>query len=71
VERIDVLCATERGAAESVSYDAGLLMTRCDGLAVAIVRQQSIAAFLQIAHTKQDIARVAAGLDVRLTVGGP
>lgn len=71
VERIGILCATDRGSAESVSYDAGLLIARCDGLEVAIVRQQSIAAFLQIAHTKQDIARVTAGLEVRLTVDGP
>ncbi|WP_242102014.1 hypothetical protein [Lysobacter sp. M2-1] len=70
VETIDVLCAAETGSEESVSYDAGLLIARRDGLRVAIVRQQSIAAFLQFAHTEQDIAQVTAGLDVRCTVAG-
>ncbi|WP_185814677.1 hypothetical protein [Xanthomonas sp. SS] len=70
LERVDVLCATEAGSVESVSYDAGLIITMRDGLKFAIVRQQSIAALLQIAHTEQDIARATAGLDVRCTVAG-
>lgn len=70
VQSIEILCATETGLEESVSYDAGLLITRRDGLKFAIVRQQSITAFLQIAHTDQDIARVTTGLDVRRIVAG-
>ncbi len=68
VGSIDILMATENGAAESVTYDAGLLISRADGLRIAIVRQQSIAGFLQIAHTEADIARVTTDLEVRCSV---
>jgi hypothetical protein len=66
VEKIEVLCATETGSKERVAYDAGLVLTRADSHQIAIVREQSIAARLQIAHTRREIARVTAGLNVRV-----
>jgi hypothetical protein len=71
VIRVDILSATQKGASESVSYDAGLLIERCDGRKIAIVRLQSITGYLQIAHTSQDIAQAIAGLAVRSSVAGP
>ncbi|MBT2867787.1 hypothetical protein JQK19_11095 [Chromobacterium violaceum] len=68
VKRIDVLSASEVGPEESVDYDAGLLITREDGLRLAIVRQESISGFLQIAHTETEITTLTTGLDMRLSL---
>lgn len=68
VTKIDVLFATEIGSEESVCYDAGLVLTREDGLRLAIVRQESISGFLHIAHTEPDIAALTASLEVRLSL---
>ena len=68
VTRIDVLSATEVGSEETVNYDAGLLITREDGTRLAIVRHESIAGFLDIAHTAGDITQLTTGLEVRMSL---
>ena len=65
VATIEVLEASETGEKESVVYDAGLLITRQDGLRLAIVRAESILGSLQIAHTPMDIRVLTDGLAVR------
>lgn len=65
VAKIEVLSAIEIGSEETVKYDAGLLITRNDGLRLAIVREKSIAGFLQIAHTDSDIAMLTTDLKIR------
>ncbi|HEU4951987.1 MAG TPA: hypothetical protein VFT46_08530 [Holophagaceae bacterium] len=69
VARIDVLSAVEMGSRESVHYDAGLLITREDGLKLAIVRQESITGFLRIAYEARDITELTAGLIIRVSLG--
>lgn len=69
VATIEVLEATVVGERESVVYDAGLLITRQDGLKVAIVRVDSILGSLQIAHTAADIAAITEGLVVTSRYG--
>ena len=68
VTRVDVLSATEVGSEESAYYDAGLVITREDGLRLAIVRQESISGFLHIAHAEPDIAALTTGLKVRMSL---
>lgn len=69
VATIEVLEATVEGERESVTYDAGLLITRQDGMKAAIVRVDSILGSLQIAHTAADIAAVTEGLVARYRYG--
>ena len=69
VAKIELLESREVGVAESVTYDAGLVITRSDGLRFAIVREESILGALHIAHVPQDIERLVHGLHVRLRYG--
>ncbi len=66
---IEVLEASVIGEKESVAYDAGLLITRQDGLKLAIVRAESILGSMQIAHTPADVQELTAGLTVRARYG--
>ena len=65
VARIEILEDAECGESESVVYDAGLLITRLDGVRLAIVRTESIVGSLQIAHTPDDIEHLVGELRVR------
>lgn len=65
VARVDVLCAKETGETQTSEYDAGLLVTRRDGLRLAFVRQESISGFMQLAHDETGIAALTEGLTVR------
>ena len=65
VARVEVLSAFEAGSEESVSYDAGLVVTRGDGLQLAIVRKEGILGALHLAHTPSSIEELLVGLDVR------
>ncbi|EGI76020.1 hypothetical protein [Hylemonella gracilis] len=67
VSSIQILEAFEQGASESVVYDAGLIVTRSDGLRFAIVRAQSIRGSLNVAHAPRDIEQLTQGLAVRWT----
>ncbi len=69
VTKIEILEDSETAEQESVRYDAGLVITRCDGLRFAIVRQNSILGWLQIAHTESEIAQLTADLTVRVAYG--
>ncbi|TNJ32646.1 hypothetical protein [Arenimonas terrae] len=69
VASIEVLEASEQGVAESVVYDAGLVITRADGLKFAIVRADSILGALNIAHVPSDIGELTRGLVVRARYG--
>ncbi|MBU8976389.1 hypothetical protein JI752_009590 [Lysobacter sp. MMG2] len=70
VATVDVLEACVAGELESVTYDAGLLVTRTDGLKIGIIRADSIIGALLIAHTPRDIDELLAGLTVRVRYGG-
>jgi hypothetical protein len=69
VSSIQILQANEEGASESVVYDAGLLVTRTDGLRFAIVRADSILGALNIAHTPKEFEQITRGLAVRMAYG--
>ena len=69
VASVEVLEAFEQGTAESVVYDAGLLITRVDGLRFAIVRANSILGALNIAHAPSDIHELTQNLVVRARYG--
>jgi hypothetical protein len=65
VAKVELLDASENGEVESVVYDAGIVVTRRDGLRIAIVRVDSILGALHIAHTAADIQAATKGLRVR------
>jgi|JI8StandDraft_2_1071088.scaffolds.fasta_scaffold118719_2 hypothetical protein len=65
VARIDILSFGQVGDRERVTYDGGLLITREDGLRVAICRQGSISADVEIAWTNDGIAEIVAGSTCR------
>lgn len=69
VRAIEVLQASAQGETESVVYDAGLRITRDDGLQLALVRLESILGALRIGHTPADVARLSEGLAVRERFG--
>jgi len=70
VKKIDVLALEEKSSEEAVHYDAGLLITREDGLKVAVVRAaDSITGFLRIGHKGNDVKDLLSGLNVRLSFG--
>jgi len=68
VTKIEVLSASEADSEESVNYDAGLIITRNDGLKVAFIRQESIAGLIHIVHTETDIEKLTTNLEVRLSL---
>ena len=63
--KIDILTATESGVNETAEYDAGLIIERVDGLKIAIVRKESIAGDMFIAHNSADIEKITSGLAIR------
>ncbi len=65
VIKVDVLMAKEEDEGESSTYDAGLLLTREDGSMLAVVREESIAGWMHLAHTPDMIRQVSEGLVVR------
>jgi hypothetical protein len=67
IAQIEILEDYQKESLEEVQYDAGILITLFDGLQIAIVREQSITGFLEIAHTMEDIKRLTSELKVRLT----
>ncbi|TZF85247.1 hypothetical protein [Cognatilysobacter lacus] len=69
VATVEVLESVTVGESESAIYDAGLVITRVDGLRVAVVRADSILGALLIAHSPVDIAAVTSGLSVRSRYG--
>ncbi|WP_374539251.1 hypothetical protein [Chitinimonas taiwanensis] len=69
VSSIQILEASDQSVSDSVVYDAGLLVTRVDGLRFAIVRTDSIIGALNIAHRPQDIEQITRGLAARATYG--
>ena len=66
VNKVSVLEDEYAGAKESVLYDAGLLIEQDNGNKVAIVRQESISGFLEIAHSKSDVESLTKDLRIRL-----
>lgn len=70
VTKVEVLASAEVSSEETVQYDAGLLITREDGLKVAVVRAaNSITGFLRIGHVENDVKELLSGLNVRLSFG--
>lgn len=65
VKRIDVYSTGDTGEQEVTAYDAGVLITREDGLRVAIVREESITGFLRIAHYEACISKLLSPLTLR------
>ncbi|MDP2305631.1 MAG: hypothetical protein Q8P18_06360 [Pseudomonadota bacterium] len=71
VARVDILEYCDEGTDESVRHDAGLLITRADGLVLSITREETISGNLEIAHRPEEIARAVSGLTLRKSFGGP
>ena len=69
VATVEVLEAHAAGERESVTYDAGILITRTDGLKVAVIRADSILGALLIVHAPSEIKQATADLKVRLRYG--
>ena len=67
VSKVDVLVATETGPAQTSIYDAGVVITREDGLRIAMVRTESIAGFMDLAHESTGIETLCKGLKIRRT----
>ncbi len=65
VQSVDVLEFEDEGELEAVRYDAGLLITRVDGVRIAITREMSITGFLTVSHEQADVERALAGLSLR------
>ena len=66
VNKVSILQDKYTGLKESVLYDAGLIIEQDNGNKVAIVRQESISGFLEIAHSKCDVESLTKGLRTRL-----
>ena len=69
VAAIEILEAVQVGDEESVTYDAGLLVTRRNGAKFALVRTDSILGSMRLAHTPDDVEAVVANLVVRERIG--
>ena len=66
VNRVSVLEDEYIGEKEGVLYDAGILIEQDNGNKVAIIRQESITGFFEIAHSKSDIESLTKDLKVRV-----
>ena len=66
VKSVSILTDTYEGAAESVEYDAGVLIELESGKNFSIIRQQSISGFLEINHTNP--LEEISDLSVRLVI---
>ena len=64
IASIDVLEAREVGDMESVTYDAGVLITRVDGMRLCVVRAESNIGALRIVHDPRELEEVTDGLRV-------
>lgn len=67
VSQVDVLVAKEVGQDETSEYDAGLVITRDDGLQLALVRTESIAGLMYLAHEYAEIKTLLESLTIRRT----
>lgn len=62
-----MLVAKEVGQDETSEYDAGLVITRDDGIQLALVRQESIAGLMYPAHEYAKIKALLEVLTIRRT----
>lgn len=71
ITSVDILEAHETGAYEAFIYDVGLLITRIDGVQVALIRDpDSILGGLWVTHAPEVIDELRTGLRIRSRYGG-
>ena len=65
VIKVSILEDEYKGSKETVLYDAGLVIEQENGNKIAIVRQESISGFLEIAQSNNDIDLLTKNLRIR------